>query len=203
VRVHGLLWLTAIVLVLAACGNPSTGAPAVTADPKTLVLQPGDYPADWDSGVNYPAPTGSALTGFGTPVKSKVKPLDAYQYFIPFQNLTSAVALFRSTDEAHAVFASIALPASGRELSFVTETRIDLTLGDEQRVFSWDPTANIHEVDIYWRSGNVIAELWTFALTTKYYPTTSALAADDGSILLLIEPLAPRMQTHIRLASQH
>ncbi len=85
--VRGLMWLSASFLVLAsACSTSSATHPSVTTDPKTLVLQPGDYPSNWDSGVVYPSPTGGPADGLGHRSRTGRSLSTPYYYFIPFQN---------------------------------------------------------------------------------------------------------------------
>jgi hypothetical protein len=190
---------------VSGCGGSSTSGsvPIVKADPKTLVLQPGDYPAAWTADPNnQPISHPLAGTGLGPNFKSKTRPLDGFSVYIPFQDLLSVVALYRSTAEAQTVFASFVLPATEGELSFQGATGFAFTIGDEQNVFAWDASPLALEVDLLWRSGNVIAWLAFVVPTNKNYPTPSALAADEsGSDLVFFEQLAPRVQTHIRLAS--
>ena len=196
---------TAIVGGASGCGGSaaSGSVPLVKADPKTLVLQPSDYPAAWTADPNnQPISLPLAGTGLGPNFKSKTRPLDGFSVYIPFQDLLSVVALYRSTAEAETVFASFVLPATEGELSFQAATGLAFTIGDEQKVFAWDASPRALEVDLYWRSGNVIAWLAFVVPTNKNYPTPSALAADEtGADLVFFEELAPRVQTHVRLAS--
>jgi hypothetical protein len=181
------------VLLVVGCGQaPSAPSePLVKADPKTLVLQAGDYPPAWVPDAASSGPASGALASNGP------KPLDSYAEVINAagSTRTSLVVLYKSSADAKAAF-SARYPAGATLLSF----KGDFAVGDQQRVYGVND-GQIHAVHLEWLSGNVIAELAFLHSTTTYYPTASSMAAlMDGVYLQEFEELSPRVQTHIRLA---
>jgi hypothetical protein len=129
-------------------------------------------------------------------------PTDAYSSYIGGQGVLSVVALYASIEDASQVLASIKLPASGHSLSFKdAPANVNFKVGDEQRVFAWDPTSSSVSVELYWRTSNVIAELEMNQPTNRNYPTTSDVEASLAPFALLTySEIAPRVETRIRLA---
>jgi hypothetical protein len=168
----------------------------VRADPKTLVARGDDFP----QGDPVEPVTGLPVSGalFG----SNRVPTDAYSSYVGGQGMLSVVAIYGSVDDAKRAFAGMKFPASGHNLSFKSAPPyVDVKVGDEQRVFAWDPTPKSVSVEFYWRTSNVIAELAMSQPTSRNYPTTSAVEASLGDFALFsYSQIAPRVQTRIRLA---
>lgn len=173
--------------------SPAAQAGLVRVDPKTLVVQAGDFPSTYTIGPI----TGEPSTGQFPPGSGKT-PIDAYTSYVGVQGVTSMVALYSSVSDAQAAFTSIKVPTTRRSLE---SDLYGLKVGDEQKAFSWDLGANTVEVDFYWRSGNVIAWLFMTQATNVNYPTTSAVADSlDNFAGFTFASIAPRVQTRIRLA---
>jgi len=165
----------------------------VRADPKTLVLQVGDYSANWtndgsgDSPAVQPGPT--VLDSYSTTISTSAS-----------SSLTSQVVLYDSSAAAARAF-DLIYPPVGSELSFPTKGgSTPFAIGDAQKVFALGhATAPGRTIILTWRSGNVLATLlWQEFVASQ--AGTSDLTSFDGAVLLFFSELAPRMQTHIRLA---
>jgi hypothetical protein len=200
-----VLGVITLVLIIAAgtifllnrgpSSSPAAQAGLVRADPKTLVAQGADFPsyATLD-------PIGGGPSTGQFPAGSGITPIDAYSSYIGGQGLTSLVALYGSVSEAQAAYRSIKLPSTRRSLDFSLYG--GLKVGEAQQAYSWDLNPNTVEVDLYWRSGNVIAFMFMTQPTSKNYPTLSETADSlDNFAASVFATVAPRVQTRIRLAA--
>ena len=177
-----------------AAGRAGPAPPSVAlvkADPKTLVLQPGDYSSAWTADTTSSGPATGLLHASGR------DPLDSYQELIGVSGsaMTNTVAIYRTQGEAQQAFQAL-MQSPGTALAFGTA----FAVGDEQRIFSID-TARSHSTRFFWRDGNVIAALVFIRSTTQYYPTAESLAKFwDGVDAMIFQELSQRVETHIRVA---
>lgn len=194
------LLVVGLLIVSAACGSSSAGLALIKVDPKTLVLQAGDYPRP-DSPDSTPLSADQMFSPTGG--LAGAQPIDRYAETIDLQvpttfqlnRVSSAAAIYASVSDAAAVHVG---------KSFVKyEVKVTAVIGDSARKSIFVGTCSngstcVYAEQITWHYRNVVGYVYWQYLSSAAggIPAGATDFADQEAW-----GFAERMQTYMRLAA--